>query len=122
MLGSTYASIASVAADELTASLALLKPSAVSFHVRLDQRSRLQPRTVFTLSRHRYDLPITDPAWHSRIVRSLSDEPGLPHTKTDIGMPEGSEIIFTISLSEPFGGFCYKLMAGIIVLPNLNRR
>lgn len=120
MLGSTYASIANVAAGELTSSLALVNPSAVSFHVRLDQRNRLQPRTMFTLSRHRYDLPITDPAWHSRIVRSLSSEPGLAHTKADIGMPEGSEIIFTISLSEPFGGFCYKLVAGIIVLPNLN--
>jgi len=117
LLGSTHPSIRADAAAALTSSLALVKPSAVSFHVKLDQRGRLQPRTAFALQRQRYDLPITDPAWHSRIVRALSGELGSAHARQDIGMPEGSEIIFTISLSEPWGGFCYKLVAGIVVLP-----
>jgi hypothetical protein len=51
-------------------------------------------------------------------VRSQT-QPGVAHAKTEIGMPEDSEIIFTISLSEPFGGFCYKLVAGIVLLSNL---
>ena len=119
LLGSAHASIGSGPAAELTSSLALVRPNLVSFHVRFNQRGQLQPRTVFSLWREKYDLPITDPAWHSRIVRALSAKPGLAHAKTDVGMPENGGIIFTISLSEPFGGPCYKLVAGIIVLPSL---
>lgn len=117
LLGSIHASVRIAATAGLTSSLALVKPERVTFYVRLDQRRRLQPRAVSGLARQRYDLPITDPAWHTRIVRAISAEPASTGDGTDIGIPEASEILFTISLSEPFGGFCYKLVAGIIVLP-----
>jgi hypothetical protein len=58
-------------------------------------------------------LPVTDPAWLDQL--NLLPEGIHPHSLLCAG--NCSQTYFTASLSEPFEGFHYKLIAGVIVLP-----
>jgi len=60
---------------------------------------------------------ITDPAWTTRIVRKLLPLERVAHPQEMVGISKASEILFTISLGEAFKGYCYKLVAAIVVLP-----
>jgi hypothetical protein len=63
--------------------------------------------------RVRYDLAVTDPAW----LKLMNQLPAgiYPHTLLSGGKP--AKTFLTISLSEPFEGFHYKLVAGVVCLP-----
>ncbi len=56
----------------------------------------------FTLGAHEYRLAVTDSAYEAEYQPRPAGEYSL------------GECLLTISLSEPFGGRCYKLIAGII--------
>jgi hypothetical protein len=117
LLGSTQARISAVDAVQLASSLALIKPSKLQWHLKRDLYDRLQPRLCFALDGQNYDLPVTDPAWTSRIMRKLSQaEPGF-YPQEKLGFSKDSPILLTVSLGEAFKGYCYKLAAAIVELP-----
>ncbi len=118
LLGSLERKMPARIAARAHASLALVAPSRTRWFLR--PYARPQPRVTFEHNGHPYDLPITDPAWTSRIVRRLSELEGGTHTQEAIGILQASRVLFTVSLSEeyPDTRSCYKLVAGIVVMPD----
>lgn len=68
---------------------------------------------MFGLGHLYYDLPLTDPTYAGPLKRL---DPG-DHRSSELGISENRKILFTLSLSEPLGGVCYKLIAAVIVVP-----
>lgn len=97
------------------ASLDLIKPDDLWWWIREDNGKR-RNRALFRLghvSRVRYDLAVTDPVWLNQL-KFLSA--GIyPHSF--FFKDKLPETLFTVSLSEPFEGFHYKLVAAVINLP-----
>jgi hypothetical protein len=94
------------------ASLALIHPSAFSWHITLRDEKR-RHRVCFTYRGHFYNIGLTDPCWEQR----LAQLPFGSHAPAATGIAPGSEIWLTVSLGEPFHGDCYKLAAAVIVWP-----
>jgi hypothetical protein len=81
-----------------------------------DGAGRRRNRALFRLGktgRIRYDLAVTDPKWIDML--NLLPAGIYPHALLSGGKP--SRPYLTISLSEPFEGFHYKLVAGVVTLP-----
>lgn len=114
LLGSTGASIATSAAEQLPASLALVDPSNLRWRPSQDRRDRPQVRALFELRGQMYDLPLTDPSWSSVMVRQLSRLGPGSHAHEELNV--SGKILLTMSLSEPFNGYCYKLVAAMVVV------
>jgi hypothetical protein len=103
---------ASFEQNPISASLAIVEPSEIRWHITTNVHDRRQNRARFVLDGCNYDLGITDPIWE----RKLADLPmGLHECHETV--PRNQRILFTISLGEPFGGHCYKLVAAVILLP-----
>lgn len=94
-------------------SLVLIKPTDVSWYITRSVRGKRQTRALFSVSRVTYDLPITDPVWEQRL-KNL--DLGV-HSKGAVDIRPDDILLFTISLGGPFEGQCYKLIAGIILIP-----
>ena len=96
-------------------SLDLIHPEDLWWWVREDSGKR-RNRALFragNAGRVRYDLAVTDPAW---LVQLNLLPPGIyPHAFFFSGKPPRT--LLTMSLSEPFEGFHYKLVAGVVCLP-----
>lgn len=96
-------------------SLDLVRPEDLWWWVR-DEGGRRKNRTLFRVGRGirtRYDLAVTDPRWLERL-RHLPA--GIyPHSSFFAGQPP--TVLLTVSLSEPFEKFHYKLVAGVVNLP-----
>jgi hypothetical protein len=96
-------------------SIELIHPEDVWWWIR-DDTGKRKNRAVFRIgrvSRVRYDLAVTDPVWLAKLHLLA---PGIyPHASVCAGTP--GKTLFTASLSEPFDGFHYKLIAGVICLP-----
>jgi hypothetical protein len=92
-------------------SLALIAPDSIDLYCQLSYRGSPQARGRFSLGAGAqacpYDLAITDPHWESRIIHQG------PHTLRQASI----RFVVTISIGEPFGFYCYKLIAAIIPLP-----
>jgi hypothetical protein len=116
LLGSFDKRISANLAVQAHASLALIAPSNMRWSIGRDLRGRPQPRVLFELNGQPYNLPITDPAWTSRIVLRRSQLEGGPRPQEPIGIPRASKVLLTVSLSEVLDGYCYKLAAGIVVI------
>lgn len=101
-------------AQPVPRSLVLVKPEDVSWYIARSITGKRQTRALFSLNRTTYDLAITDPVWEQRL-KSL-DFGVYPREAIDIGSDD--VLFFTISLGGPFQGQCYKLIAGIILIPN----
>lgn len=97
------------------ASLDLIRPDDLWWWIR-DENGKRRHRALFRLGhahRVRYDLAVTDPTWLNQFKfltaglypHSFFFKDKLPTT------------LFTVSLSEPFEGFHYKLVAGVVNLP-----
>lgn len=96
-------------------SLELIHPEDLWWWIR-DDKGKRRNRALFRLGhagRTRYDLPVTDPHW----LEGLSLLPAgiYPHPFFFAGT--APETYLTISLSEVFEGFHYKLVAGVVSLP-----
>jgi Dual OB-containing domain len=118
LFGSTGRRVPETPAGEApTSSLALVTPSKLRLFLEPDLYHRLQPRVIFELNGQSYNLPITDPAWTTRIVRKLLPLERVGHSHEIVGISKEREVLFTVSLGEAFRGYCYKLVAGIIALP-----
>jgi hypothetical protein len=108
----------SEASRGVEASLALIAPGRIEFHLEppYDGTSKLRPRVRFELHGQDYDLALTDYLVRPRLLRA-----GLGHHDiADIGIEPASGILLTTSLAEAREGWCTKLVAA--VLPLLERR
>ena len=95
-------------------SLVLAQPGDVGWYREPDSQDGRNPvRVRFHFQQAGYDLPLTDPVYR----RSLAMLAPGSHPALELGIPPDCKLLFTISLTEPFGGFCYKLVAGVVVLP-----
>jgi hypothetical protein len=98
-----------------THSLELVQPDDLWWWIR-EHKSKRRNRALFRLdygSRPRYDLAVTDPQW----LKLLQLMPAgiYPHSFFFKDKPPGT--FLTVSLSEPFDNFHYKLVAGVVNLP-----
>jgi len=94
-------------------SLVLIKPTDVLWYIATSITGKRQTRALFSLNRATYDLAITDPVWEQRL-QSL-DFGVHPREAAGVGLDD--VLLFTISLGGPFQGQCYKLIAGIVLIP-----
>jgi hypothetical protein len=96
-------------------SLGLVEPGDLWWWIR-EEHGKRKNRAVFRLGRVgriHYDLPVTDPAWLDKL--NLLPAGIYPHGFLFGGT--APKTLLTISLSEPFEGFHYKLVAGVVALP-----
>ena len=96
-------------------SLELIHPENLWWWIR-EENGKRKNRAIFragSVVRACYDLAVTDPVWLEKL-RSLAA--GIyPHSHFFIGKPP--KTLLTLSLSEPFDGFHYMLVAGVVTLP-----
>jgi len=100
-----------VAASQKPASLALIAPERIELRKTPGKHEHPRARAIFELASPersvRYDFSLTDPYWRDEavcrgpIILSQAETP----------------FVATVSLSEPFEGHCYKLVAAVIPLP-----
>jgi hypothetical protein len=96
-------------------SLGLVHPEDLWWWIR-EENGKRRNRAVFRLGqvdRIRYELAVTDPAWLNQL--NLLPAGIYPHSFLFKGKPPAT--LLTVSLSEPFEGFHYKLVAGVVTLP-----
>jgi hypothetical protein len=96
-------------------SLELIHPDDLWWWIR-EENGKRKNRAVFRLghvSRIRYDLAVTDPAW----LDALKLLPAGIYPHAFFFKDTVPRTFFTISLSEPFEGFHYKLVAAVVALP-----
>jgi hypothetical protein len=96
-------------------SLGLVHPEDLWWWIR-DDAGKRKARALFRLGklgRVRFDLPVTDPKW----LDLLNLLPAGIHPHTLLSGEKPLKTFLTISLSEPFEGFHYKLVAGVVCLP-----
>ena len=97
------------AAAPAKASLALVAPETVVFRCQPRPSGVPQVRGRFCLGPRRvtFDLAVTDPRWEKKILQAGR-----------MTLQQGEQpFLLTISLGEPYRGFCYKLIAAVIPLP-----
>jgi hypothetical protein len=105
-------SVDEIKAKPLHASLALICPEELHWWIR-DDRGRRRSRALFQRHHVTYDFAVTDPRW----LDQLNLLPAGIYPDSTFAAA-GSETWLTISLSEPYFGFHYKLVAGVIVRAN----
>lgn len=110
-------SFESLCQNPASSSLALIIPANLNWQVTTSFTGKRQIRAQFSLSGALYNLVVTDPLWEKRLS---SLKIGL-HPLSAAGVLKDEKILFTISLGEPHQGYCYKLVAAVIVLPELWR-
>lgn len=96
-------------------SLELIEPEDLWWWVR-EEKGKRRHRSLFRVShesRVRYDLAVTDPAWLAQL--HLLPAGIYPHALFFKDRPPRT--LLTMSLSEPFEGFHYKLVAGVVAQP-----
>lgn len=89
------------------ASLALIIPGKIEWSIRKYSGDKRQTRAVFKLKGVKYDLAITDPDWEE----NLSDQPEGNHPAEST-----KRFLLTVSLGEPYRGYCYKLVASVLTI------
>lgn len=96
-------------------SLALIAPDNLLWRIQPSSRGTRQTKADFHLTRTPYSLSVTDPVWAQR----LAHLPNGVYPREAAGIPASDAVLFTVSLSEPtdWNNHCYKLVAGVIVLP-----
>ncbi len=90
------------AESELSSSLLFIRPENLRIIV-LEIALRKKIWAEFSFNNISYRLPVTDPAIDSIYLKK---KPGV--------YPLNEETYCTLSISEPFHGYCYKLVAGIL--------
>lgn len=98
-----------VRSKPLQSSLALICPNELHWWIREDH-GKPKPRALFQRHHVTYNFSVTDPHWLNQL--KPLPEGIYPHSTF---AATGTETWLTISLSEAFHGFHYKLVAGVIV-------
>jgi hypothetical protein len=97
------------------ASLALIRPESLELHLEPPREgaSRPRPRARFALAGRRYDLALTDFLVAPRLARA-----GLGvHAPAELGLLANADVHMTVSLAEAREGWCTKLVAAVLFLP-----
>lgn len=105
---------AGLQACPIASSLTLIEPTEISWFIGESIRSKRQTRAHFKLGGIWFDIAVTDPVWETRL-NSLDF--GI-HPKEAAGISPNDRVLFTVSLGGPFNGECFKLVAGILLLPS----
>ncbi|MCP4107774.1 MAG: AAA family ATPase [Desulfobacteraceae bacterium] len=92
-----------MAENDLSSSLLLIRPDNVFISVRQESYDK-RIRAGFDFKNIKYCLSVTDPVFESKYLKK---EPGEYPLAT-------GDLYFCVSIGEPFEGYCYKLVAGII--------
>lgn len=101
-----------------SSSVALVKPRDLAIDVTVNYRGQQQLRANFYLGEHFYSLAVTDPYWRDRLANLTYGT----HPFSEVaGISPDDHVLLTISLGEPLDGYCYKLVAGVIILPSIAR-
>ncbi len=112
LLGSLDGRIPANAADQARASLTLAVPSLTAWFIERDIHGGFQPRVLIELNGQSYNLPVTDPAWTSLIVRKLSRLQGATHPQAAIGIAPDSRVLLTqlsqLGTSETGSAFVFN--------------
>lgn len=96
-------------------SLVLVKPRNPRWIVKRKPNWDKQMRVRFFLGQALYNLAVTDIPYDD-MLRTL--EPG-EYSSVQLGIKNEDKLYFTISLGEPFeNGYCFKLVAAVLQLPN----
>jgi Dual OB-containing domain len=104
-----------VSSEPVDKSLELIQPDDLWWWIR-DENGKRRNRALFRAgqtNRSRYDLAVTDPVWLQQL--NLLPAGIYPHSFLAKGKP--SRTYLTVSLSEPYEGFHYKLVAGVVSIP-----
>lgn len=113
LLGSNWDRIPYPSAGQgFGASLAAVSATDLKWSIVTSQQGTRQTRAVFTLATQGYDLAVTDDGWERRLSYL---QHGL-HPLAAGGIGDGERVILIVSLGEPFEGYCYKLVAGVLVV------
>lgn len=108
--------IDSLSTEPVTSSLTVIEPTLLQWEITTSFRGNRQTRAIFKLSGQRYSLSITDPMWRAK----LSDLALGIYPRNICGIKPADRLVFTVSLGKPMtNGECYKLVAGVILLPSL---
>ena len=110
LLGSRFDRIphATLRAAPAAASLALIEPRNLRWHVGTSLRGKTKVRALFELAGAKYDLTVTDPVWEQKLLSAPTKDELIPHR---------GRVWLTVSLGEPFSDTCcYKLVATVIEL------
>jgi hypothetical protein len=90
--------------ERVRSSLLLIKPDKASITVEEGPNLLKRIRSRFHFAGEGYWMPVTDPVIENRY---FGEEIGqYPINKKDV--------YFTVSIGEPYEGYCYKLVAGVI--------
>lgn len=98
-----------IRAKPLQSSLVLVCPAALWWWIR-EERGQRRYRAIFHRNHVTYDFAVTDPRWLERL--NLMPTGIYPHA---MFAGESAETWLTISLSEAFHGWHYKLVAAVIM-------
>jgi hypothetical protein len=103
------------ALEGVESSLALIEPTATEFVLEppWEGTSRPRPRTVFDFAGRRYDLALTDFLVRPRLLQKGYGSHGL----SDLGFDSDLRVLLAVSLAEARDGWCTKLVAGVLLLP-----
>ena len=93
-------------ANILESSLLFIQPNTLTIGVEYSYGKR-KVRATFSLNNHTYTLAVTDPRFEEIFLKKENGQYKI----------NASEVYMCISLGEPFGGYCYKLVASIIRKP-----
>jgi hypothetical protein len=95
-----------VANEKLTSSLLFIRPTVFEIEKKESSFIKKKLRGEFIYKGERYNLAVTDP----RFEENYSDK--------SVGLCKiiNDQIYLCISLGEPFGEYCYKLIVGIILI------
>jgi len=98
-------------------SLLLIKPESLSIRVEEGYNSEKKIRAAFIFKGVSYKLVITDPIFENKLVITdpIFEKKYISYKIGEYSI-ENKELFLCISLGEPYNGYCYKLVAGIICL------
>jgi hypothetical protein len=96
-------------------SLVLAKPAQTRWIVKRTLTWKRQLRVNFRLGNVPYDLAVTDIPFDDKLKGLALGE----YSSEQFGIQDESALYFTISLGEPLdNGYCFKLVAAVLLLPS----
>ncbi len=96
----------------IQSSLCLVEPAKLLWWITSNARGNRQIRAIFSLVGAEYNLSVSDPVWADRLSAL-----GIgTYDNAGAGVSASQSIFLTVSLTEPFNGSCFKLIAAVIVL------
>ncbi len=111
--------------NAIAASLALIKPTSLSWQVLGSGNTGKKIKASFQLGDIAYELPVTDPIWRKRLADfEMGQYTSLEVIETlELTDFEPDRFLLTVSLGEPFDDdFCYKLVAAVINTTAIKKR